>query len=227
MDVLVNFISRSVQFFYDITLALGIPNYGIAVILVAIVLKMLVLPLTVKQVKAMRMMQKLQPEIQEIQKKHKDNTQKAQQLIMEVYKKNNTNPFAGCWPILIQMPIFISLFFALRVFFEPGQAPYYVDLDNVGFLWIDNLGLPDPTFVLPVLVAVATFLQQKITMSMSVQQHPIQNVMLYALPPFIGFISLQFPAALALYWMMFSIIGAFEQIAIKYATVKKEEVTSK
>jgi len=227
MDVLVNFISQSVQFFYDITLLLGFPNYGIAIILFAIVLKLIMFPLTVKQVKGMRMMQKLQPEIQEIQKKHKDNPQKAQQMIMEVYKKNNANPFAGCWPLLIQMPIFISLFFALRVFFDPVEAPYYVDLYNVGFLWVDNLGMPDPTFILPVLVAVAMFLQQKITMSMSVQQHPIQNVLLYALPPFIGFISIQFPAALALYWMMFSIIGALEQIAIKYSADKKEVATSK
>ena len=227
MDVLVNFISRSVQFFYDITLVLGFPNYGIAIILFAIAFKIIVFPLTVKQVKGMRMMQKLQPEIQEIQKKHQKDPQKAQQMIMEVYKKNKANPFSGCWPILVQMPILISLFFALRVFFEPGEAPYYVDLDNVGFLWIDNLGLPDPIFLLPVLVAVATFFQQKITFSLNPQQHPIQKVFLYTLPPFIGVISTTFPSALGLYWMMFSIIGAIEQVAIKHSADKKEEAASK
>ena len=227
MDILVNFLSQSVQFFYNITLALGFPNYGIAIILLGTVLKIVILPLTIKQVKAMRMMQKLQPEIQEIQNKHKNNPQKSQQMIMEVYKKNNANPFSGCWPILVQMPIFISLFFALRVFFEPGQAPYYVDLDNVGFLWINNLGLPDPTYILPILVAVATFVQQKVTMSMSAQQHPIQNIMLYALPPFIGFISITFPSALALYWFTFSVVGACEQIMIKRSATKKEEAASR
>ena len=227
MDIIVNFLSRSVQFFYDITLVLGIPSYGIAIILVGVALKLVVLPLTIKQVKAMRMMQKLQPEIQEIQKKHKNNPQKAQQMIMEVYKKHKANPLSGCWPILIQMPIFISLFFALRVFFEPGQAPYYVDLGNVSFLWLDNLGAPDPTFILPVLVAAATFLQQKITMSISVQQHPIQNVLLYTLPLVVGFVSLQFPSALALYWLTFSIVGALEQLFIRRFADKKEEATSK
>lgn len=227
MATLENIISQSIQFFYDLTATLGFPNYGIAIILFTIAIKLVLSPLTVKQAKSMRVMQELQPKVQEIQKKHKNNPQKSQELIMELYKKYNANPFSGCWPILIQMPILFALFRSLRVFFNPEMAPEYVNFAHVGFLWVPNLGLPDP-FILPVLVAIGTFLQQKVTMgSVNLEQNPNQKVMLYFMPLFIGWISRTFPAALALYWLMYSITGMIEQTLIRRSSVIKEEASSK
>lgn len=227
MATLERFISQSIQFFYEITLALGFPSYGLGIILFTIAIKIVLLPLTVKQVRAMRVMQILQPEVQEIQKKHKNNPQKSQQMIMDLYKKHNANPFSGCWPILVQMPILFAMFKALRVFFDPELAPDYVNLAHAGFLWIPNLGMPDP-YILPILVALGTFLQQKVTMSAAtLEQNPSQKVLLYFMPLFIGWISRTFPAALALYWLMYSIVGIFEQMLLKRSAAKKEEVGSK
>lgn len=227
MATLEKFISQLIQFFYEITANIGFPSYGIAIILFTITIKIILIPLTVKQIRAMKVMQDLQPKIQEIQKKHKNNPQKAQQMMMDLYKKHNANPFSGCWPILIQMPILFALFRALRVFFDPELAPEYVNLAHAGFLWIENLGMPDP-YILPILVAVGTFVQQKVTMSAAtLEQNQTQKMMLYFMPLFIGWISRTFPAALALYWFMFSISGLFEQIIIRRPLMKKEESKSK
>ncbi len=227
MAALEKFISHSIQFFYEITSTLGFPNYGIAIILFTIAIKLVLMPLTMKQIRAMRVMQELQPKVQEIQKKHKSNPQKAQQLIMDLYKKHNANPFSGCWPILIQMPILFALFRSLRVFFDPELAPAYVNLDHVGFLWMTNLGNPDP-YILPILVALGTFAQQKISMSAAtLEQNPSQKALLYFMPLFIGWISRTFPAALALYWLMYSIVGMIEQFILRRSSVIKEEVNSK
>ncbi len=226
MATLEGFISQLIQFFYQVSLNLGVASYGLAIILFTITIKLILVPLTLKQARAMKVMQELQPKMQEIQKKYKNNPQKSQQLIMELYKENNANPFSGCWPILIQMPILFALFRALRVFFDPVHAPAYVNLQHAGFLWIQNLGNPDP-YILPVLVAVGTFLQQKLTAGAAMQQNPNQKMLLYFMPLFIGWISRTFPAALALYWLMYSIGGIAEQWIIRRPSNKKEELVSK
>ncbi|KUO49648.1 MAG: hypothetical protein APF76_00035 [Desulfitibacter sp. BRH_c19] len=227
MGTLQAFISQSIQFFYEITLSLGLPSYGVAIIMFTIAIKLVLMPLTMKQVKAMKTMQVVQPQVQEIQKKYKSNPQKSQQLIMELYKKHNANPFSGCWPILVQMPILFALFRSLRVFFDPELAPEYVNLAHAAFLWVPNLGMPDPYF-LPVMVALGTFLQQKVTMSSAtLEQNPSQKMLLYFMPLFIGWISRTFPAALALYWLMYSIVGVFEQLLLRRSAAIKEEVGSK
>ncbi|MEW6622371.1 MAG: YidC/Oxa1 family membrane protein insertase [Bacillota bacterium] len=228
MSSLESFISQSIQFFYTITAGLGFPSYGIAIIMFTIAIKVVLMPLTFKQVRAMKVMQELQPQIQEIQKKHKNNPQKSQQLMMELYKEHKANPFSGCWPLLVQLPILFALFKALRVFFDndPAIRPEFVNLDHAGFLWMTNLGQPDP-YILPILVAVGTFLQQKITMGASLQQNPNQKIFLYFMPLFIGWISRTFPAALALYWLMYSVVGIFEQWLLRRPSEVKEEIKTK
>ena len=227
MDVLEKIISHSIQFFYEITLAIGLPSYGFAIIVFTIAIKLLLIPLTIKQVKGMKIMQELQPKVQEIQKKYKNDKQKAQQLIMELYKEHNANPFSGCWPLLVQMPILFALFRSLRVFFDPVLAPAYVNLEHAGFLWIPNLGNPDHLYILPVLVVAGTFLQQKITMGATLEQNPNQKLPLYLMPLFIGWISMTFPAALALYWLMYSVVGIAEHRFIRRPLTAKEEVKKK
>jgi len=211
----VNGFSQLLQLFYLITEWLKIPNYGIAIILFTLAVKALLFPLTAKQLHSMRALQVLQPKIKEIQERYKNNPQKAQQAIMELYKKAGANPFSGCLPLLIQMPILFALFSALRKFFDPIHHPSYVDLSHAGFLWIPNLGQPDP-FLLPLLVAVATFLQQYVTtLATTGQFDSNQKMMVIVMPLFIGWLARTFPAGLSLYWVVFSFVGVCEQLLLR------------
>lgn len=225
----IDFLSQCIQFFYEITVFIGIPNYGLALILFTLVLKILLLPLTIKQIRGMAVMQQVQPQIQEIQKKYKNNPQKSQQKMMELYQRHNANPFSGCWPLLVQIPILIGLFQTLRVFFHPAQHPEYVVLEDATFLWIENLGnlvsQNDYFFILPILVILATFSQQKIS-TPTTMEGP-QKYLMYGLPFFIGFISYNFPSGLALYWVIFNSAGIVEAFFIRRPMMKKIEAQKK
>ncbi|MDS1029834.1 YidC/Oxa1 family membrane protein insertase [Bacillota bacterium LX-D] len=226
MSILVNFISDSIQFFYNITAISGIPNYGFAIILFTVFIKLLLFPLTSIQVKSMRAMQELQPKLKEIQTKYKNDQQKAQQAMMELYQKNKVNPFSGCLPLLVQMPILFALFTALRTFFDPKLHPAYVNLEHATFFWIPNLGVPDPLYILPILAAVFTFVQQKASTPNNTD--PTQKTMLYIMPLFMGWIAKSFASGLALYWVVYSIVSALEQFLLKkQRIVAKEEVAER
>jgi len=171
-------------------------------------------------------MQEIQPRVQELQKKYKGNPQKAQQAMMEMYQKEGVNPLGGCLPLLVQMPILFALFSALRVFFDPVQHPAYVELSHANFLWISNLGQPDP-YILPILVAVGTFFQQKVSM-VSGSQDQTQKTMLLVMPLVIGWMSRGFSAGLSLYWVTFSLMGILEQWLVRRQTHRmKEEISAK
>jgi len=178
------------------------------------------------QIRSMRVMQELQPKIQEIKKKYKNDTQKSQQTKMELYQQHKVNPFSGCLPLLAQMPILYALFSALRNFFSPENHPTYVNMEHASFLWIPNLGQPD-LYVLPLLAVIFTFLQQKLSSPTGVDQ--TQKTMLYVMPLFMGWISRSFPAGLAIYWIMYSIISGLEQLFLrkKGALNIKEETSTK
>lgn len=214
MSILVNFILDIIQTLYGFTSSLGIPNYGLAIVIFTVLLKIVMFPLTVKQVNSMKKMQELQPKIQEIQKKHKDNPQKSQQMVMEIYQKEKVNPFAGCLPLLVQMPILFALFSALRTFFDPAVHPE-VNLQHANFLWISNLGEPD-LYILPLLAAGATFAQQ--WFSMVNKNDHTQKTFLYIMPIFMGWISRSFPSGLALYWVVYSVVSAVEHLLIRRNT---------
>lgn len=213
---LVEGIRSLLNFFYSFTDTLGFANYGIAIILLTIVVKMALYPLTVKQMKSMKAMQVLQPKIKEIQEKQKD-PQKAQQAIMTLYKENGANPLSGCLPLLIQMPILIALYQALNKF-------PYANPAHANFIWISNLSARDP-IVLPVLSAVTTYFLQKMTANTADQT---QKTMLMIMPIFIGWMSTQFPAGLALYWVVLNIVGIAQQYFInksfEVAPVMKGEI---
>ncbi|MDN5325329.1 MAG: YidC/Oxa1 family rane protein insertase [Moorella sp. (in: firmicutes)] len=225
MQILVDFLSQSIQFLYNITKAVGIPNYGLAIILFTIAVKVILYPLTYRQLRSMRRMQELQPKIQELQKKYKNNPQKAQQAMMELYQKEKVNPLGGCLPLLIQMPILYALFSSLRSFFNPALNPT-VNMAHANFLWISNLGQPDP-YILPVLVAIGTFFQQKVSM-VSGGQDQTQKTMLFVMPLIIGWMSRNFSAGLSLYWVTFSLMGILEQwLARRQPHLVKEEISAK
>ncbi|HLT55931.1 MAG TPA: membrane protein insertase YidC [Bacillota bacterium] len=174
-------------------------SYGLSIIIVTIFIRLLLMPLNVKQIKSSRAMQEIQPKLAELREKYssKDqNTQmKLQQETMQLMKEHNVNPLAGCLPIFVQMPILIAMYHAIVRTEE---------IRNYSFLWF-QLGSPD--FILPLLTAFFTFLQQKIMMSInpSANMNPQiamqMKMMLYMMPIMIGVMAFFFPAALALYWV--------------------------
>lgn len=190
---------------YYLTGSIGIPSYALAIILLTIVIKAALYPLTQKQMKSMLGMQQIQPKIKEIQEKWKNkDPKKMQEEIMKLYKEHNINPAAGCLPLLIQMPILIALYRSLFTF--PYENPAHAT-----FFWLHNLTDKDPLFILPVLAGVTTYLQSKMT---TMSNDPTQKMMLYTMPVFIGWISATVPAGLALYWVVFNIASIVQQYFI-------------
>ncbi|MWV46163.1 membrane protein insertase YidC [Paenibacillus sp. HJL G12] len=166
-------------------------SYGLAVLVMVIIVRTIILPLSIKQVRSSRAMQAIQPELAKIKEKHKDNPEKQQQETMRLFQENKVNPMAGCLPLIVQMPVFIALY---------NSIIHNKDLYGHPFLWL-QLGKPDHTFVLPILAAATTFLQSRMMMKMnpSPQQGAMQFMMM-VYPVLIFFMSYQFPSALPLYW---------------------------
>lgn len=186
---------------YSLTDLAGAGSYGLAIILLTVIIKMLMYPLTVKQVKSMKAMQELSPKMKKIQEKYKDNPQVMQQKIGTLYKEAGVNPLAGCLPLLIQMPILMGMYYALFNFQYPSA-------EAAQFLWLPSMSDPDPVYVLPVLSALTTFLQQKMTTTEMNQQ---MKIMMTIMPLFIGWISLTFPSGLVLYWVTMNVVQIVQQ----------------
>ena len=202
---LVDFMRSLVEYSFLATKSMGFPSYGIAIILLTIVIKLILAPLTQKQVQSMKGMADLQPKMKAIQDKYKDNPQKAQQEIMKMYKELGINPLAGCLPLLIQMPFLIAIFYALQGY------PY--DPQYAQFLWLPNLSDPDPIYVLPVLSALSTYIMSKQTSASggNNQQAKIMNIFM---PLFIGYISLNFASGLVIYWVVSNLFQLAQQTLI-------------
>jgi YidC/Oxa1 family membrane protein insertase len=213
---LINFVMISLESVYQLTVKLNVPSYALAIFILTIIIKVILYPLTYKQMKSMRAMQELQPKVKELDKKYKNNPQKKQEAMMELYKEHGANPLSGCLPLLIQFPILIALFRGLQEF-VPSNPEHY------NFLWITDLSQVDPTgIILPVLVGLSTFAQQYVTSPNA--NDTTQRTMLYAMPLIIGWMTRSFPAGLALYWVVFSVVGTLQQLyinrGIKPAAIK-------
>lgn len=135
-------------------------------------------------------MQDLQPKMKELQEKYKGNSEKLNKEMAILYKDSGVNPLAGCLPLIVQMPILMGIFFAIRDY-------QYAHLPS--FLWIADLSGPDPLYILPILSAATTYIQQKQTSSDMNQQ---AKMMMNFMPLFIGYISITFPGGLVLYWVV-------------------------
>ncbi|WP_425429491.1 YidC/Oxa1 family membrane protein insertase [Desulfoscipio geothermicus] len=216
---LVNAMTSLTHWLYELTVSVGVPSYALAIIILTILIKVVLFPLTQKQMVSMKKMQKIQPKIKEIQDKYKNkDPQKMQQKIMEMYRENNVNPMAGCLPILVQMPILIALYRSL-LHIE------FLNNEHAGFLWITTLTDKDPYFILPLLAGITTFMQTKLTTSTTDQT---QRMMLYMMPVFITWISTTVPAGLVLYWVTFNILGFAQQLLVnKQVGQVKEGAPSK
>ena len=166
-------------------------EYGLAVLVMVLIVRTLILPLTMKQVRSSKAMQAIQPQLKEIQAKYKDTPEKVQQETMKLFQENKVNPMAGCLPLIIQMPIYIALYNSIY-----GNS----SLRTHDFLWL-QLGSPDHLFILPVLAAITTFIQTWMMMRMNpAQQIGPMQFMLWVYPILIFVMSYQFPSALPLYW---------------------------
>lgn len=197
--------SHVIQFFYGLTVTIGLHNYGLAIILLTIVIKLVLFPITQKQLKSMRAMQEIQPKMKYIQEKYKDDPQTMQMKLMGLYKEHGVSPLSGCLPLIIQMPIFIAFYQALIKFKFTVQA-------DASFLWIPNIGSKDPWFILALLAGLTTYLQQRV--SMVDTKDATQRTMLYFMPVFMIWVASTVPAGLPLYWVVFNILGIAQQLYV-------------
>lgn len=210
-SLLVKGMSYLLDMLFQLSSAIGFPNYGVAIILLTILIKTIIYPMTYKQMASMRKTIDLQPKIKAIQEKYKNNKEKANTKIMELYKEYKVNPMGGCLPLLVQLPIFYALY-ATLFNFPYGENPalytfLYFDLTvSYGFSLSYHL-------LMPVAAAATTYLQTRLTSPNSMTD-PTQKMMLYIMPLFLAYISATVPSGLALYWVTMNIVSIFQQMYI-------------
>ena len=178
-------------------------NYGWAIIILTILIKIIFHPLTVKGYKSMNKMQELQPYIKQLKETYKDDPQTLNKEMMALYKKHKVNPMGGCLPMILQIPVFFALYKVLMVAIELRHAPF--------ILWITDLSAKDPYYITPILMGVTMLIQQKMTP----MGDPTQAKMMMLMPIVFTFIFINFPSGLVIYWLVNNIITIFEQYLIK------------
>ena len=195
-----------------------VPNYGWIIVLFAVAIKILVYPLTHKTYESAAKMQEIQPKIAALREKYKNDNQRLSRETMKLYKEEGVNPLSGCLPLLLQMPIFFSLYNLFGKTIELRQAPFT--------LWIQDLSLPDELLiggfglhVLPLLMAVSMFVQQKMMM-----KDPKQAVLVYMMPVLMIFIFWSMSSGLVLYWTIFNVLTIGQQLLVNH--FKKEAAPS-
>lgn len=210
MNMLASPLGALLKIIYDIT-----SNYGLSIILFTIVVKAVTIPLTIKQTRSMKEMQELQPKLKKIQEKYKNDKEQLNIKTMELYKEHNISPLGGCLPLLIQFPILIGLFAAIR---EPGihvfesQAAY--DAIDTSFLWLSDLALPDP-WILPIIVGLTMFLSTTTMSSGGGAGDSTQKIMKYFMPILLFWWGRSFPAGLTLYLVVSNLFQIIQQLIIK------------
>ena len=209
IQALVDFVVHVLNAIYGV-----VGNYGVAIIIVTILMRIIVFPLTLKQEKSMKKMRDLQPELDKIKEKYKDSPQEYQQKTAELYRENGVNPLGGCLPLLIQMPIFVALYWAFSGNAIPADAK---------FLWF-TLKQPDKLFMmgnfafnlLPILNVGVTYIQQKIMASATSGQESNQQMqtMLYMMPIMMLFIFYNMPSGVTLYYLVSGALSLVQQYFI-------------
>ncbi len=217
-DIISHILLQALDLLYKI-----VHNWGWAIILLSLLVYFALYPLTLKQMRSMKDMQAIQPKIEALRKEYKDNPQKLNKEIMELYREHKVNPFGGCLPLVLQMPIFFALYQALM---------RSIVLKGAKFLWIKDLSEPDRLFtlpqslpvlgneinILPIIMAIGMFVQQKMSMtSMSGSGAEQQKIMLIIMPIMFGIIFYHMPAGLVLYWFVNSMLMLIYQIRVSRA----------
>jgi YidC/Oxa1 family membrane protein insertase len=226
-------LTQGLIFLNDLIQGIGAPySWGFAIILFTLIVKIVTLPLSLQQIRSMRATQELQPKLQELQKKHAKDKEKLAQAQMELYREHGVNPLGGCLPMLIQFPILIGLYQALYKLASTGE------IVGQRFLWIPDLAFPTreiglkwawppaPEFIgwaaalyliLPVLTVATQIAMQRMTTSSTASKDPQQAAMqqtMLLMPFMFGFITLQVPAGLTLYWVTSNIFSLIQQYFI-------------
>jgi YidC/Oxa1 family membrane protein insertase len=185
----------------------GTGNWGWDIIILTIIIKILFIPLTHKQAKSMKRMQELQPKIAEMKEKHKDDKQAQNKAMMDMFKEHNVNPLGGCWPMFLQLPVFIALYQALMYAIELRHA-YFVCVPSI-YLCLKDLSAPDPYYITPILMGGSMVLQQWFTPSTG---DPTQKKMMMIMPVVFTYIFLSFPSGLVVYWLVSNLLSIGQQV---------------
>nr|WP_243143410.1 membrane protein insertase YidC [Clostridium estertheticum] len=209
------------KFFYMVNGAIHtvIPNndlsYGLAIIVFTIIVRMILLPLSVKQLRSTAKMGAIQPEMKKVQAKYKSDPQKAQQEVMKLYKENGVNPMGGCLPMIVQMPILFSLYAVFQ----------HLNMHGAGFLWMQDLTKSDPIYILPILSTVTTYFSSKLMQPPSTDgaQSKQTSTMNTVMAIFMGFMSLRFPGTLVLYWVINNVIQIIQTVVINKIELNKKD----
>jgi len=176
-------------------------NYGVTIVLLTCMIKILFVPLQYKSYKSMKMMKLIQPKIKEVQEKYKGDRDRLNKELMKLYREQKVNPLGGFLPMFLQMPVFVALFNVLYMTIDLRQAPF--------MLWVTDLSQQDPFYVLPVLMGISMFIQQKITPT---TMDPTQAKMMLILPIGLTFLFINFPAGLVLYWLTNNVLTITQQL---------------
>lgn len=191
-------------------------NWGIAIILVTVLIKLLFYPLSAKSFRSMARMRELQPKITALREKFGDDKQKLGMATMELYRKEKVNPVSGCLPMLVQIPVFIALYWVIMESVEFRQAPF--------FGWIHDLSVHDPYFILPVLMGISMFVQQKLSPQVP---DPMMAKMMMILPIVFTIMFLNFPAGLVLYWVVNNCLTILQQQWVIRQTLRQDRANKK
>ncbi|KZX64114.1 membrane protein insertase YidC [Stutzerimonas frequens] len=175
-------------------------NWGWSIIVLTIVIKLAFFPLSAASYRSMARMRAVSPKMQALKEQHGDDRQKMSQAMMELYKKEKINPLGGCLPILVQMPVFLALYWVLLESVEMRQAPW--------MFWITDLSIKDPFFILPIIMGVTMFIQQQLNPT---PPDPMQARVMKLLPIIFTFFFLWFPAGLVLYWVVNNVLSIAQQ----------------
>jgi len=189
---------KTLKFFYNF-----FGNYGVAIILLTLIIKLIFWPLTHKSYASMKSMQKLQPEMTKIKERFKNDRQRQGQEMMELYKKHRVNPMGGCLPMVIQIPVFFALYRVLYQAIELRHAPFV--------FWLTDLSAPDPYYITPLVMGATMFIQQKLTPSTA---DPTQQKIMLIMPVVFTAMFLNFPAGLVIYWLVNNLLTIVQQVYI-------------
>ncbi len=198
---LTNLLGSGLEFFYSMGL-----SWWLSIAIVTVIVRSLLFPLTVKQVKSMRAMQDLKPEMDRIRAQFKDNRERQQEELMKLYQERSVNPLGGCLPLLVQMPIFITMFYVIR-----GFGAEHPTFSTGGTLWFQDLSVMDPYYLLPILSGVTLLAASEITAK---NIDPQQRWLMRVLPVvFIAF-TYYFPAGLFVYWITSNLVTLVQNYVI-------------
>lgn len=183
-------------------------NWGTAIILLTIAIKLIFWPLSQKSYKSMEQMRKIQPMMTAIREKHKDDRVKMNEEMMRLYKTYKVNPAGGCLPLLLQIPVFIGLYNALLAAIELRHAPFITHIPFTDIIWLADLSVKDPYYITPLVMGATMFLQQKMTPAPG---DPTQAKVMMFMPVIFTFMFLNFPSGLVLYWLVNNVLSIAQQ----------------